>query len=44
VRENWAPAFFVGDFTVSVEVFVEEPLDDAPGDILGFSILTPGAG
>ncbi|HQL95999.1 MAG TPA: hypothetical protein PL005_15090 [Candidatus Hydrogenedentes bacterium] len=34
-RENWAPAFFVGDFTVSVEVFVEEPLDDAPGDILG---------
>ncbi|HQL96473.1 MAG TPA: hypothetical protein PL005_17505, partial [Candidatus Hydrogenedentes bacterium] len=24
-----APAFGAGDFTVSVEVFVEEPLDDA---------------
>lgn len=30
-----APAFGAGDFTVSVEVFLEEPLDDAPGDILG---------
>ncbi len=29
-----APAFGAADFTVSVDLFVEEPLDDAPGDIL----------
>ncbi|MCC6488751.1 MAG: hypothetical protein IT364_14730 [Candidatus Hydrogenedentes bacterium] len=29
-----APAFRAQDFTVSVDIFVEEPLDDAPGDIL----------
>lgn len=34
VPEALAPGFGVSDFTISAEVFVEDPLDDAPGDIL----------